>query len=336
MTPSPQADNAYAALLQSSSGKKSLLVFQILRTWQVNSRRQCHCRVSNPAGHPDTVPAARGRARENEDEREIRKAARARDAACVTIAAGPLPAAAELAWLLAATLLDGAGHSETLRLACRWLRDAGIAPAGADHYRWRDQLTAAGDHAGLARYAHAYALAADELHVRARYHPWGDRHAAHLARLAAATGYQPGGWEQERLEEARRAAGARGSLSCPQCGCSSADQPADCDVRFDRDAGKPVYQCAWDCRRHRAGRDAGSRQPDVASDDEAAPPDGRTDAGAAATGSLDAAADGATGREEQRPGRDAGAAPAAPGGSVWTPELRAALEGLMSGTAKQA
>jgi hypothetical protein len=42
----PPADT-YAALSQSSSGKKSLLVFQILRKWQVNSRRQCHCRVSS-------------------------------------------------------------------------------------------------------------------------------------------------------------------------------------------------------------------------------------------------------------------------------------------------
>jgi hypothetical protein len=41
----PPADT-YAALSQSS-GKKSLLVFQILQTWQVNSRRQCHCRVSS-------------------------------------------------------------------------------------------------------------------------------------------------------------------------------------------------------------------------------------------------------------------------------------------------
>ena len=28
--------------------------------------------------------------------------------------------------------------------------------------------------------------------------------------------------------------------------------------RFDRNAGEPVYQCAWDCRQYRARRGAGS------------------------------------------------------------------------------
>ncbi len=212
----------------------------------------------NPAGHPDTRENARSlrRAREAADERESRKAAKARDAACTAIAAGQLPAPGELARLLAATMLDGSGHSESLRLACRWLRDAGVAPPGADHYRWRDELAAAGDHAGLQRYAHAYALAADEVAARYRRDTWGPRQAAHLERLAARAGYQPGEWEQARAGEARQAAAARGTVACPDCGCTTAAGPAGCDVRYDRDAGRPAQACDWNCPQHRAARAA--------------------------------------------------------------------------------
>jgi hypothetical protein len=252
--------------------------------------------VHQPGQPPATAPAATARTRELEDEREIRKAARARDAACATIAAGPLPAPDVLARILAAALLDGTGYSETLRLACKWLRDAGIAPPGADHYAWRGQLAAAGDHKGLARYAYTYALAADELHARARHHPWGDRHAAHLARLADTAGYQPTAWEQARLDEASQTAAARGTLSCPDCGCICAPGPDGCDVKFDRKAGKPVYECHWDCKTHKPGRDAARafsdhRRTGASTDDETEP--------------------------------------AEPNGPVWTPDLRAALEGLM-------
>ncbi len=259
-----------------------------------NGRPDYTC--TNPASHPATAPADSARTRELEDEREIRKAAKARDTACVTIAAGPLPTPDMLARILAASLLDGTGYSETLRLACKWLRDAGIAPPGADHYAWRGQLAAAGDHAGLTRYAYAYALAADELHARARHHPWGDRHAAYLARLADAAGYQPTTWEQARLDEARQTTAARGTLSCPDCGCTGAPAPAGCDVTFDRTAGKPVYECRWDCKTHKARRDA-ARAPGYHHGTGADPQDE--------------------------------AAPAEPHGSVWTPDLRAAIEGLM-------
>ena len=101
----------------------------------------------NPASHPATAPDAARRNREAEDERESRKSAKARDAACLVIAAGPLPPAAELARILAETLLGPAGYSECMRLAARWLRDAGLAPAGADHYALRDKMTAGGDRA---------------------------------------------------------------------------------------------------------------------------------------------------------------------------------------------
>ncbi len=197
--------------------------------------------------------------------------------------------------ILAASLLDGTGYSGTLRLACKWLRDAGIAPPGANHNAWRGPLAAAGDHAGLSRYAYAYALAADELHARARHHPWGDRHAAHLARLADAA-YQPTAWEQARLNEARKTTAARGTLSCPNCGCTAAPTLAGCDVKFDRNAGKPVYECRWDCKTHKTRRDA-DRAPGNHHGTGADPVDE--------------------------------AARAEPRESVWTPDLRASIEELM-------
>ena len=211
----------------------------------------------NPAGHPDASPAAVARAREQEDEKEIRKAAKARDTACAAIAAGPLPPAGELSRILAATLLEGTGHAETLRLACKWLRDTGTAPAGTDHYAWHKQLAAAGDHAGLARYAFACTLAAGELHARSRWNKtWDARHAAHMDRLASAAGYQPTAWERARLDEVRQVAEARQALACPECGCAGAPTQSGCDVTFDRGAGQPVYKCGWECKRHKAPRDA--------------------------------------------------------------------------------
>lgn len=269
---------------------------------------------TNPASHPDAGTAARARARENDDEQESRKAAKARDAACLQIAAGPLPELGGLARMLAGTLLAGTGHSESLRLACKWLRDAGIAPGGVDHYAWRNHLEAAGDHAGLAQYAYAYALAADEQNTCYRREGWDGRQAAHLARLVTG-GYQPTAWEQARLNEVRQVDAARGTLTCPDCGCTGAPAPAGCDVTFDREADKPAYKCRWDCPAHRG---ATSREP-VRADG----PDDTED---------DAADDAPPGPAA---GRDL-AAPSAPRGSVWTPDLRAALEELMPKTATPA
>jgi hypothetical protein len=240
----------------------------------------------NPASHPDASPASAARARDLEDEKEIRKAARARDTACAAIAAGQLPAAGELSRILAATLLEGIGHAETLRTACKWLREAGTVPAGTDHYAWHKQLTAAADHAGLARYAFACTLAADELHARSRHSPWGARHAAHLGRLAAAAGYQPTAWERARLDEVRQAAEGRRVLACPECGCAGAPAPAGCDVKFDRDAGRPVYKCGWDCTRHKAPRDA-APVPEVAPSGEELPDLMQEPAGDAGAGPAD-------------------------------------------------
>jgi ParB/RepB/Spo0J family partition protein len=212
---------------------------------------------ASPASHPGAVPA---QTPEQEEEKQVRKAAKARDAACTAIAAGPLPPAGELARILAAALLEGISHAETLRVACKWLRDAGIVPDGAGHYAWHKRLTAAGDHAGLARYAYSCSLAADELHARSRHAAWG---AAHLARLTAETGYQPGAWELARLGEVRQVAEARRSLACADCGCTAAQDPADdCTVAFDRKAAKPVYKCHWECRRHKAPRNAAAPAPE--------------------------------------------------------------------------
>jgi ParB/RepB/Spo0J family partition protein len=185
---------------------------------------------------------------EQVEDKEIRRAARAREAACTAIAAGPLPPAGELARILAATLLEAVSHAETLRVACKWLRDAGMVPDGTGHYAWHKQLTAAGDHEGLARYAYACALAAAELHARNRHVAWGGRHAVHLARLTGEAGYQPTAWERARLDEVRQVTEARRSLACPDCGCTAAQDPAaDCTVAFDRKAATPVYKCHWEC-----------------------------------------------------------------------------------------
>jgi ParB/RepB/Spo0J family partition protein len=300
---------------------------------------------TNPAGHPGASPADTARAREQEDDKEIRKATKARDAACAAIAAGPLPPAGELARFLGAALLEGTGHADCIRLACKWLREAGIAPAGANHYAWHKQLVAAGDEAALARYAYAYALAAGENHARGRWHKtWGPRHVAHLDRLTAG-GYQPTAWEQARLEEARQVAEARPTLACPQCGCTGAPTEAMCDVEFDRDAGKPAYHCRqYDCKQHKASQEA-SPAPAASADDErniliSDLIDAIDPATSALPADVDAAIAGARtdlyGCVSAHASDDASvttavralAAAAAPHEADWTPELRDALEAL--------
>jgi len=209
---------------------------------------------TNPAGHPEELsPNARREARAHEDEREGRKAARARDAACAAIVAAPLPPARVLLQRITTALLDGSGgHAESMRMAARWLAESGAAPRGADHYRLRDQLAASGDRGGLQRYAYAYALAADEARVRSRWASWDEHHIAHFDRLGAA-GYEPTAWEQARRAEAQACADARGSLACPHCGCTSASgSEGSCRIGYDRDQGQVTYECGWDCRRHRA------------------------------------------------------------------------------------
>jgi hypothetical protein len=127
----------------------------------------------------------------------IAKAARLRDVACAAIVAAPLPPARVLLQrITAATLGYGGGHADSMRLAARWLAEAGLAPKGTDHYRLRDQLTAAGDHGGLQRYAYAYALAGDETRVRSRWQTWGLEHIEHFERLASSGGHEPTPWEQ--------------------------------------------------------------------------------------------------------------------------------------------
>jgi ParB family chromosome partitioning protein len=301
----------------------------------------------NPASHPCAVPA---RTPEQEEEKEVRKAAKARDAACTAIAARPLPPAGELARILAATLLEGTGHAETLRTACKWLRDAGMVPDGTDHYAWHRQLTAAEDHAGLARYAYACTLAADELHARSRYTAWGARHAAHLARLAAEAGYQPTAWELGRLAEVRQVAEARRSLACPDCGCAAAQDPADdCTVAFDRKSAKPVYKCRWECKRHKAPRPPAPGSAPVPAELDSGELDDlmrdlicaiepSTAAGSRLPGHVADAIAGARGsfstawRARDADGTAAAvrglAAAAAPYAAGWTPELRDVLAAL--------
>jgi ParB family chromosome partitioning protein len=306
---------------------------------------------TSPGGHTDQVlPGGRHAAREAADQREGRKAANARSAACAKIAAGPLPSAGDLARVLTSALLTGGGgHADALQRACRWLADAGIAPPGADHYQWRDQLAAASDDKTLARFAYAYALAADESIVRCGYSAWGDRHTAHLARLAGC-GYEPTTWEQERLAEVAACAQARGTLACTTCGCASGPEQSGCRVRFDRDLGQPVHECAWNCDRHRATEtrrhalenaletlfEAVCRQEAIAEGEEL-------------SAGLTAAIEGARDRfcqlysepwpddDDQPPGELAAAADdlrraALPYEDAWPPRLRAALEAFAKTT----
>lgn len=300
---------------------------------------------TNPASHPSASKTDTRRARELEDERESRKAAKARDAACSAIAAGEIPPGRELVKILTMALLENSGWSETLRLACKWLREAGIAPKDTDHYAWRKRLAADGDRVGLIRYALAYALAADELHARRRA-DWDDRHIAHVDRLRQAVGYEPTAWESERLDEARQVTEARTVLSCSVCGCTGrADD--NCDVVFDRDEGKPAYRCAWDCPVHRnpppapADQDlpdgvedlvislicaidpssaAGSRLPDAIADATDQP-------GARLADAWDARKSATGAQDVLEAVRDVAAA-AAPHEEAWPPELREALAAL--------
>lgn len=308
---------------------------------------------TNPTSHPSASKADTSRARELEDERESQKAAKARDAACSAIAAGEIPVGREVVKILTMALLENSGWSETLRLACKWLREAGIAPKDTDHYTWRKQLAASGDRTGLTRYALAYALAGDELHVRRRA-DWDDRHIAHVDRLRQAVGYEPTAWESERLDEARQVAEARTALSCPACGCTGRTDD-NCNVVFDRDDRKPVYRCAWDCPVHRspspaaADQDlpdgmedlvislicaidpstaAGSRLPDTVAD--------ATDQPSARLADIWDIRRVGTGTQDVLDAVRDVAAAAAPHEDAWTPELREALAALAAaGTTAQ-
>jgi hypothetical protein len=99
----------------------------------------------------------------------------------------------------------------------KWLREAGAAPNGCDYYEYADQITADGDQAAVRRLAVAMALASDERTAGRQ----GDFAGRWDARQVAEAGYEPGEWEQARLEEARACVAARPGMSCPACGCRS-------------------------------------------------------------------------------------------------------------------
>ena len=90
------------------------------------------------------------------------------------------------------------------------------------------------------------ALAADERATGAEYTgPWDARQVTYLDRLTAEAGYQPGEWEQARLEEARGRVQARAELSCPACGCRHG-QPCTAYPRCDAERtgeGTWRYRC---------------------------------------------------------------------------------------------
>jgi hypothetical protein len=141
---------------------------------------------TNPAAHPDAVsPHSRREARAAEDEREGKKAAKARDIACAAIVAGPLPHVRVLLQQITAALLGyGGGHADSMRMAASWLAEAGAASKGTDHYRLPDKMMTDRDHGGLQRYAWAYALAGDEPRVPSMEHlGHGARRPLRAARL---------------------------------------------------------------------------------------------------------------------------------------------------------
>jgi transposase len=122
----------------------------------------------------------------------------------------------------------------------------GLVPARKRKRRRQDYLL---------RYAHAYALAGDELRLRSRWVTWGDQHTAHLARLTREAGYQPTAWEQARLAEVEACAHVQDSLPCPACGCTGTSSGSpQCPVRYDRDHDRPARDCAWTCEQHKAAR----------------------------------------------------------------------------------
>jgi ParB/RepB/Spo0J family partition protein len=221
---------------------------------------------TNPASHPASREGKEARLDEarRETERESRKATKARDAACQQVAAGPLPIARELLPRFASVLLTGSGggYSEALRLAWRWLRESGAVPADTipDHYAARAVLTAAGgDRTALHRYAFAYCLAVEELHVRSRGYgapSWSPRHSAHVQHLTAAAAYQPTGWETRQIAQQQACQDAAGTLACTECGCTEHHESyGTCQVRWDDGQGQPVHGCSWDCTQHKAWKD---------------------------------------------------------------------------------
>jgi ParB/RepB/Spo0J family partition protein len=223
-----------------------------------NGERELYCR--DPASHEGTAAAvaawagsyaacSTGKdAARAEEERQRAAAARAQKAAAAQLAARPV-SAARAAELVSLALIARHVDAQCLQTAAGWLREAGLGPADGDHYAYAASVTASGDLVAIRSLAHAMALAADERAAGSAGDystPWDGRQVAYLERLADEAGYQPGEWEQARLDEARGRIRARAELSCPDCGCRYNRRCKEgygrCDVEA-ADDGTWGYRC---------------------------------------------------------------------------------------------
>jgi ParB family transcriptional regulator, chromosome partitioning protein len=137
---------------------------------------------------------------DGQEEDKARKAAsRARAMACAQIARRR-PSSADALRRLATCIISRDADNDALRLAHRWLTEAGIGPATDRHDQYAEALLA-GEPELAVQFAHAAALAGEELRTR-RAQTWDARAAAHVRRLMADAEYIPTAWEEDRLAEA--------------------------------------------------------------------------------------------------------------------------------------
>jgi ParB/RepB/Spo0J family partition protein len=226
--------------------------------------RELYC--ADPASHEGTAAALPGAAQaadsaaaeaaRAEEDRQSAAAARTRKAAAARLAARPVsaPRAADLVSL---AMIARHADAQCLETAVKWLRAAEIGPAEGDYYAYADQVTGSGDLIAIRRLAVAMALASDERPAGGQggfAGRWDSRQVAYVDRLIAEGGYEPGEWEQGRLEEARSRVAARPGMSCSVCGCRPGKTCnqwirlpgggyAKCDAEPAED-GSWAYRCA--------------------------------------------------------------------------------------------
>jgi ParB/RepB/Spo0J family partition protein len=125
------------------------------------------------------------------------KSDEARFAACANLA-GQRPDPDDAVQLIASYALQGTSstsHRKAVRIAHRWLREAGVGPVDAgDPLNYLAQV----GREDLLHVAFMVAVAADEIRIRDHRRSWHQRDAAHLRRLQA-VGYMLSDWERQRL-----------------------------------------------------------------------------------------------------------------------------------------
>jgi hypothetical protein len=197
---------------------------------------------------PGAGPSEHDQARA-EEAAQRKAAARGRRAVAAQLAARSLPGPAA-ADVIARALIARHADAQCLKTAMGWLRAAGVGPAEGDYDDFATHITSTGNDAEIRRLAVAMALAAEERATDGSQFgvtQWGRRQVLYLDRLISEAGYEPGAWEQAKLDEARARVEARTELSCPACGCRYAQSCASvyprCDVEQDG-GGAWSYRCA--------------------------------------------------------------------------------------------